>query len=167
MCGIFFARLARKESIISNSRVVNSILIASIVILSSRFFYLPLLEATNSKELDESSDWNTLVAQMAAADVWLVGLGVSAFCAFLVLRPHSAAARVLTVTPVRMLAPLSYCLYLMHVPVLQSWSMISHRLHIPLASWGSLIMAWSLTLLSAYVLHYSVEVPFHRIGRRG
>ncbi len=167
LCGVFFARLARNEGLMANSRFSIGLLVAGALIFLPRFLYLPWLESKGPKILEESSPWRNLVEQMPAIDVALVGLSTSAFCAFLVLRPRGLAAKMLSLTPLRVLAPVSYCLYLMHVPIFTGWHMMSHRFHVSPTGWVSLMMSWILTSISAYALHRWVEVPFRRMSRRG
>jgi peptidoglycan/LPS O-acetylase OafA/YrhL len=166
VCGISFARLSRNQALKSNARFINAILILSLGLFLGRFLYLPYMESLANTKLGDGSPWKVFATMLPGIDVWLVGLGVSAFCAYLVLSPQSIFTRVLTLKPVVVLAPLSYGFYLMHVPIFTAWNMISYRLHVAPYGFISLVMSWLLMLVCAYGLHRYVEVPFQRMGKR-
>ena len=92
---------------------------------------------------------------------FLVGLG-AAYFVMLALVPNGWLSRFLHLRPIRWLGSVSYSLYLLHVPILLTVSIVLYRK----VSVGVMLATYlGLSLLAAAAFHRLIELPSIRLGK--
>lgn len=75
---------------------------------------------------------------------------------------RGSVSKVLSIKPMVLLGEISFSLYLVHTTVLQ-WYELNRASFASVPEWGRSLAYWALSLLVAYMLHKTIEIPCRKL----